>query len=41
MIDTWSLVHVLLVLAVCSGQVYFLRGLFDAKPTSQRTMARA
>ncbi len=41
MIDTWSLVHALLVVAVCSGQVYFLRGLFDARPSVQGTKARA
>ena len=28
MIDTWSVVHILLVMATCFGQVFFLKGLF-------------
>ena len=29
MIDTWSVVHILLVVAVCCGQTFFLKSLFS------------
>ncbi len=41
MIDTWSLVHALVVVAVCGWQVCFLRRLFSLRPAAQGTKARA
>ncbi len=41
MIDTWSMVHAFLLVLVCTGQVYFLRSLFNEPVSTKGVKIRA